>query len=119
MHWGLWCVCRAHTSGHYYFIKNTTAQKITGWVPLHTKAESASLYDPMTISAGIANIRRDPDTLKVWLSIDPGSTMIVSTSDQVLSGELYTDYVVSADPVALKGKWTIDFVRRPFAYRHR
>ncbi|MBK7439516.1 MAG: glycoside hydrolase family 2 protein [Saprospiraceae bacterium] len=107
---GLQCVRRAHTSGHYYFIKNTTAQKIAGWVPLHTKAVSASLYDPMTLSAGIANIRRDPDTLKVWLSIDPGSTMIVSTSDQVLSGELYTDYVVSADPVALKGKWVIDFL---------
>jgi len=107
---GLECVRRVIGADHYYFIKNTSTKKVEEWVPLNTKAASAILYDPMTLTTGIAKLQEESHGIKVRISLAPGSTIILSTSDQAVSVDSYPVYAPSAEKISMKGKWTIDFI---------
>jgi hypothetical protein len=75
-------------------------------IPLSADARYAAIFNPMTGVAGSAKT----DSHAVYLSLNPGESLIVETSDEAFDGDSYSFYQDSDSPITLDGKWHIDFI---------
>lgn len=107
---GLQCIRRSSATGKYYFIENSSDHRVSDWIPLQTKAESAAIFNPMNGNSGLASVKKDGKQTKVYLQLEPGETVIVSTSNRNFTGDAYAYYKDSGKAVPVAGKWTITFV---------
>jgi hypothetical protein len=103
---GLRCIRRATATGKYYFIENNSAHTVSDMIPLSADARYAAIFNPMTGVAGSAKT----DSHAVYLSLNPGESLIVETSDEAFDGDSYSFYQDSDSPITLDGKWHIDFI---------
>lgn len=108
---GLQCIRRSSATGKYYFIANNTDRKIEDWIPLQTEAQSAAIFNPMNGASGVAVIKQNKNRTEVFLQLNPGETVIVSTSHQLFSGNPYVYYQENGETIPLIGKWNISFVQ--------
>jgi hypothetical protein len=103
---GLRCIRRATATGKYYFIENNSDKVISGMIPLAADAQHAAIFNPMTGVAGSAK----SDAHSVYLTLNPGESLIVETADEAFDGNSYAFYEDSDTQIALSGKWDIDFI---------
>ena len=108
---GLQCIRRNSATGKYYFIENSSDRKIEDWIPLRTEARSAAIFNPMTGASGLATMKRNDGQTDVYLELNPGETVIVSTSSQNFTGDAYAYYQNAGEPNPVSGSWTVSFVQ--------
>ena len=108
---GLQCIRRNSATGKYYFIENSSDRKIEDWIPLRTEARSAAIFNPMTGVSGLAAMKRNDGQTDVYLELNPGETVIVSTSGQHFTGDAYAYYQNAGEPNPVSGSWTVSFVQ--------
>jgi hypothetical protein len=107
---GLEFTRRRYAGGRYYFIANSSAQRVSGWIPLADRSAHAVLFDPMTGKRGDARLNRTPaGTLQVQLRLMPGESVIVASAS-VATGERDPFPGVSGPPLNVAGPWTVTFV---------
>ena len=108
---GLQCIRRNSATGKYYFIENSSDCKIEDWIPLRTEARSAAIFNPMTGASGLAAMKRNDGQTDVYLELNPGETVIVSTSGQHFTGDAYAYYQNAGESNPVSGSWTVSFVQ--------
>ena len=108
---GLQCLRRITENGHTYFIANPTEQAITGWIPLRSNETYSAIFNPMTGQDGIAPTRKTDEGLEVYLNLEPGETVLLSTSDIRFKGDAYPYYETAGKPIDLAQGWTLNFVK--------
>jgi hypothetical protein len=108
---GLQCIRRKSATGKYYFIVNTGEHEIGEWIPLQTTARSAAVFNPMTGEKGLAAIKPNGKQTEVYLHLNPNEAVIISTSDQNFTGDVYAYYQDNGQPVTMEGNWDLSFVQ--------
>ncbi|MBC6612813.1 glycoside hydrolase family 2 protein [Hymenobacter sp. BT507] len=107
---GLEFVRRRHATGHYYFVTNWGEKAVAGWVPLHTAAQTAALYNPMTEQLGLAAVRNaTPNGAEVYVQLAPGESCILETSTNALTGPTYAYPRPTGPAQPLAGPWQVRF----------
>jgi hypothetical protein len=101
---------RQTRSGTVYFIANQGEKEFDGWIPLHTDAVSAAIFNPMDNRYGMAKTRQaTAGGLEVYTRLKPFESLIINTYDVRPKGEPYMFYDPVSSPVEIKGTWKIDF----------
>lgn len=111
---GLEYVRRVTEDGCFYFIVNRSERIVDGWVPLHTSAESAALFDPMTASAGVPAFRTSrTGPSHVYLQLSPDESCIVQLhrTAPVNHQRSWSYWQPSGEAEPLSGEWSVEFVR--------
>ena len=110
---GLMCIRRLLDDGRYYFIANRGDKPVNGWVPLSTSARSVAVFDPLTGRAGAGRSRPNGnDASEVYLQLGPGESAILRVfSERSVSGNAWAYWESAGAPVALGGKWHVEFVQ--------
>ncbi len=107
---GIKYIRRATENGYFYFLKNSTGQKVENWTSLIHLEDHAALLDPMTGKMGSVPIRQG-ERPSIFLQIPPGGTIIVHTSDNVFSTQEW-NYIKREDVrISLDGSWDVSFVK--------
>jgi hypothetical protein len=107
-HAGLFFIRRALGDGRYYFIANRGDQSVDGWLPLATKAKSATIMDPMTGRVGVASMA---DGGKVYVQLAPGDSVVLRTSaDRRLDGPSWAYWQPAGEPASIGGSWRVKFL---------
>ena len=65
----------------------------------------------MTGASGLAAMKRNDGQTDVYLELNPGETVIVSTSGQHFTGDAYAYYQNAGEPNPVSGSWTVSFVQ--------
>ncbi|MBV9879587.1 MAG: hypothetical protein JO180_03785 [Gemmatirosa sp.] len=107
---GLRVMRRAGDGGRTYFLSHAGAEPVDGWVPLAASASSATIMDPMTGRTGLARVRTRGRTSEVYLQLAPGESMIVRTFARAVVGPAWSYRAAPGAPVALRGRWDVQFV---------
>jgi hypothetical protein len=107
---GLQCIRREISGGHYYFISNTSDRVVSQWMPLSRKAASAITFDPMQQQSGIARTRIVKGVTEVYVQLQPGESCVLQTAGTVLKGKAYPYYNASGKASDIKGSWTLRFI---------
>lgn len=108
---GLQCIRRASDTGHYYFIVNTSDHRMEQWIPLQAEEKYAALFQPMDGRCGVTQLRTENGRKEVYLQLNRGEAVILSTSSVRFQGEPYVYYEAGNEEVALNGGWTLTFVQ--------
>ncbi len=104
-------VRREIPSGFAYFINNQGEKAFAGWISLQIKASMAAVFNPMTEKYGIAGSRLAKNgNIEVYVRLDPGESLIISTSPEKYKGQEYVYYDHGTLPVEIKGTWKTDFI---------
>jgi hypothetical protein len=107
---GLSFVRRVAAGNAHYFLVNASDHRLTDWVPLAAKGESAVLMSPMSGKTGVGQVRREGDTLKVRLMLDPGETVIVRVlADKNAPGPRWEYWMEDGTPSEIAGPWKLRF----------
>lgn len=97
--------------GHNYFISLLKNAPINGFVPLATYAESAMIFDPLTGSSGMAEIRHDEKGVPhVRLQLAPGQSVLIKTFPTVEKAQPWRYLEPAGEPVAIDKGWSISFL---------
>ena len=93
-----------------YFIANRSNNKIDEWITLQTTANGVALYNPMTAASGVARFRKNKEGLtEVLLQLDIDESIIVQTSNKIITGNSYPYIKTKGQPEEIKGAWTLSF----------
>jgi hypothetical protein len=93
-----------------YLINNQNDSTFTGWITLATRDKFIHVYDPMTGASGQALTEISENKYgKVYVQLSANQSLILMGSQQNVSGNLYPFYDVRDKPVAVSGKWQIQF----------
>lgn len=108
---GLQCISRVkEDGGRYYFLKNATAERVEGWIPVDAVCGSIGIYDPMDGRFGFGSVRTAEDgKAEVFLQLEPDQALLLETFAGVYEGEAFPFYRASGEAVALTGDWSIRF----------
>ena len=107
---GLEFARRRSAQGRFYFISNSSAADIDGWVPLAGTAGRVVAHDPMRGGNVAAPIRPAAGGgLEVHVELPAGESIILSTHAAAAGGPVPPAAVAGA-PVAIDGPWTLRFV---------
>ena len=99
--------------GWQYFVSNTGADTLDGWIALAVSAATVAIMDPMTGRTGVAETRAGAQGLTdMYLQLDPGESAILRASSRPLPpGAWRWRYRHAAGaPVALRGRWSVRFL---------
>jgi hypothetical protein len=112
---GILFIRRTAKDGRYYFISNRSGQRFDGWLPLATPAKSCMIMDPMSGRTGAALKRNPESSAEVYVQLDPGESLILRTltgpeSASDIDAPRWAYSKAQGQPVALVGKWTLDFL---------
>jgi len=108
---GLKFMRRKSPSHVSYFIANHSAESVNAWVALASPCGSAVMMNPMTARTGVAPIRIEGEKTEVYLQMQPGETRILRVfSEQTLGGPVWPVSQPSGKPIAIQGKWQVEFV---------
>ncbi len=101
---------RKFKDGFAYFLVNSGDELIDQYVPLAKEASSAALYDPMTGTYGLGQMKH-ADGAAVYVQLRPGGSLMVLTSDQSWIGAKYPYYQLRGDAIELAGEWKLEFIK--------
>ena len=73
---GLQTIRRVNDTGHHYFISSLQNKGVDGWITLGTNAETAALFNPMTVECGEAKVRQVDGKTQVYLQLKSGESII-------------------------------------------
>lgn len=107
---GLSCIRRKTTNGHYYFIKNDSENEIKDWLALNASAASVILFDPMKNQSGLARWRKSVSGLEAWITLRPGETLILETTDQKIEGPSFPFFEPAGEAIDLDAGWDLKFI---------
>ncbi len=101
---------RSHEGGHHYFVANLSAKTVDQWVALGVGARSAAIMNPLNDRIGLAAIRQRAGRAEIYLQLAPGESLVLwtSTADR-LQAEPWTYLKAAGEPIAIAGKWKIEF----------
>lgn len=104
-------VRRINKNGYFYFVCNQGKNQFDGWLPLGITAGSAALFNPLTGGFGVAKSRTSKGgTSEVYIRMEPGESMIISTGRDRLSGQTYYFYDPVTNSAEIAGSWKIEFL---------
>ncbi|WP_315817778.1 glycosyl hydrolase [Paraflavitalea speifideaquila] len=107
---GLQSIRRKISGGKYYFITNTTKQRVDRWVTISTAAEYITLFDPMQGKSGKAHVKKVADgQTAVYLQLNPGESCILQTTATPTAAEAYP-YYLADKPIRIEGTWNVSFL---------
>jgi hypothetical protein len=107
---GIQCIRKKNADDRFvYLIKNVTASRYEGWLPLSRQAEAIKLYDPMTGVSGNARIRNPASKTSVFVQLESGQSLILETYPESIRGTAFPYYEIAGPAVPLGGKWKITF----------
>ena len=93
-----------------YFIANRGNKKVEAWVPLHTQANVAVLYNPMTGQSGISQSRKNAKGyIEVYLQLNIDESILIQTASKAVHGARYPYIHLTGDPQEIHGPWTLSF----------
>lgn len=107
---GLSCIRRKTENGHYYFIKNNSENEIKDWLAVNTSAVSVLLFDPMKNQSGMARWRKTVSGMAIWISLLPGETVIMETTDQKIEGPSFPFFEPAGEAIDLDTGWELRFL---------
>ncbi|MEO5909773.1 MAG: glycosyl hydrolase [Pelobium sp.] len=107
---GLNFIRRANEKGKYYFIVNENDAPIDGWFTINTKAQSVSLFNPMTEEKGYAAIKQTANGTEVYLQLKKGESCILQTLTNESHTADYAYYKVKSASTPITGEWRLKFV---------
>jgi hypothetical protein len=108
---GLQYVRRSHANGHYYFISNPGKTAINTWVSLEVKEKNILMFDPMSLTKGIAKTAIEKNGyVRILLELEAGASCILQTSKTVVTGSEYPYYQKFGEAQILQGKWKLKFL---------
>ncbi|MFT3827240.1 MAG: glycosyl hydrolase [Chitinophagaceae bacterium] len=109
---GLHTIRRKYNNGRYYFISNSSQQRVDGWVPVkNATGGTVVLFDPMFAKSGLARTRKAADgTTQVYLQLNPGESCVLQLSNTAVTGNkfLYPRATGASQPV--NTTWDLTFV---------
>lgn len=107
---GLKYIRRKHADGYHYFITNLQATAVNQWITLGVPATSVVLFDPLTGTSGVTNIRKENDKIEVFLQLKPGQSIIAkSYTSRKLTEPTFPKYGSAEQTQEIKGKWSLKF----------
>ena len=86
------------------------SRRIDRWVPLTDNPSGVTIMDPMLGRSGVAQTRSTNGQAEVYVQLDSGQSLILRTFAQTVGGAAWPYVYPKADPVALRGKWSVSFV---------
>lgn len=107
---GLQCIRRAIPGGKYYFITNTSSQRVDAWVNLATAAEHINVFNPMTGSSGKAMVKKEAGQTAVYLQLNQGESCVLQSTPTANPGSAYSYYALAGKPVKIEGAWKVSFL---------
>lgn len=105
---GLKFVRKTYAKGNYYFVTNDSGKDFEGWVNLQTLFQSASLYNPMIGTLGMA--KYNAKTQEVYLQMMAGESLIIQTNNALENGTIYPYFKAKGKAIELTGNWKITFM---------
>ena len=107
---GLEFARRRSGDGRFYFISNSGARDINGWIPLGVKDTGVIVNDPMRGSVTGARTRSTAaGGLEVHLELPAGESLVLSTGAIGAHGAVPTA-TVAGTPIPVEGPWGLRFV---------
>lgn len=110
---GLSFIRRAHQEGRYYFIANLGPRPFEGFVSPATPMKSAVIFDTLHQRAGVAMVENDSDGMsRVYIQLLPGQSLVIKTfSNRTAGGPPWKYLEPCGEPVAIRGRWKIEFIQ--------
>lgn len=109
---GLQCISRVKDKGgKYYFIKNSSEETVSRFIPIDSDLKCVGIYNPMTGKKGYGKVRKNPENGKneVFLRLLPSETIILETFNKTNKGEEYVFLSPFGEKRNLDLTWNIVF----------
>ena len=107
---GLRFIRRRDGERGYYFVVNSGATAVNGWVPLRDSPPAVALFDPMRGSSGWTPVQGATGETRAYLQLEPGESAILATAEERSTGSPYPHYEPSGAALPVDGTWTVRFV---------
>jgi hypothetical protein len=108
---GLSVLRRKNAEGTMWLINNRTDKPFEEWIELNSTAASFGLFDAMTGNKGLAKWRKnDKGSIEVLLQLQSYESVIVQSYGKRKTGNGFPYKEVNAQPVEIKGEWTLSFL---------
>lgn len=112
---GINFIRRATEPGHFqYFLTNLTDKALSDWVELGVPAAAVQIADPLSGRLAMGRVAPGSEPkARVFLQLGPGESLILRTSPSTPSpsGPGWPYREAAGTPVAVTGKWSIEFVK--------
>jgi hypothetical protein len=110
-HEGVRFIRRKREGGHDYFISNTGANTLDGWIPLAVRAAAVAIMDPVSERTGLAQLRTGTDgQAEVHLQVEPGASIILRAFDRAVTGAPWPYLRPVGAAEELRGNWSVTFL---------
>jgi len=101
---------RRSEQGRFYFISNSSAADLDGWVPIDVTAPHLVVYDPMRGGIRAALTRpAGSGGREVYLDLPAGESLILSSS-AIAASVPASMVTVAGAAIPIDGPWTLSFV---------
>lgn len=109
---GISCLRKKDNQGaSIYMLNNQKDSTFHGWLPLHTKAQTVLIYDPMTGLSGKGSIKTtDDQVVHVYVQLSSHQTLILKTTNEPVNQNPYPFYEPKGGRIHLDGKWHLRFI---------
>jgi len=91
-----------------YYLVNHTPKTIDGFIPLEIGNKEVVIFDPLNRNYGNAIVQKTAKNTLVKIKIEPGQSYFLKT-ENTTSQKNWNYYEPTADAIALKGNWKINF----------
>ncbi len=109
---GLSILRKKNNDGVVYFINNRSSKAINEWVPLAMHAASVAIFNPMTGTLGLADLKKKirPNNFEVYIQLQPYESIILQTYNIPKTGAKYSYTKTSGEAQPIGEKWTLEFL---------
>ncbi len=108
---GLSVLRRKNAEGTMWLINNRTDKPFEEWIELNSNAASFGLFDAMSGNKGLAKWRKnEKGAVEVLLQLQSYETIIIQSYATKKTGTVFPYKESIAQPQAIKGAWTINFL---------
>lgn len=98
-------------NGRIYFVVNSGAEAVNGWIPLRAPMKSAAIYDAMSGNAGLAALRvSTTGQNEFYMQLAPGESRILRTFDSVIQGPKQLYFEPTGETQEIDDAWTVRFI---------
>lgn len=105
---GLKYIRRTVDGEKIYYLVNHTPKTIDGFIPLEIGNKEVVILDPLNREFGNAIVQKTAKNTLVKIKIEPGQSYFLKT-ENTASQKKWSYYEPTADAIALKGNWKINF----------
>lgn len=105
---GLKYIRRTVDGEKIYYLVNHTAKTIDEFIPLEIGNKEVVIFDPLSRDFGNAIVQKSAKNTLVKIKIEPGQSFFLKT-ENTATQKKWNYYEPTADAIALKGNWKINF----------